>query len=180
MRQGISDDYQGLSEVVFRGCCTVAWVRGDSQGFSGFTQWVSWRSITRFCCATEAVNRGRRSPRRGTETQRFNESMQHGDQSTTQSRMKNPYQPQHEIDATIVVCPVVNSRGFVQLGGVSVQSNKVSHNVLHVFEILGLMVIRRMRLNLKEPSKNFLWRIFFGVFQSYGHCSWWSQVRTFF
>ena len=71
-------------------------------------------------------------PTRGTETQRFNESMQHGDQSTTQSRMKNPYQPQHEIDATIVVCPVVNSRGFVQLGGVSVQSNKVSHNVLRI------------------------------------------------
>ena len=70
--------------------------------------------------------------------------------------MKNPYQPQHEIDATIVACPVVNSRGFVQLGGVSVQSNKVSQRNTRIHVILGLMVIRWMQSNLNQV------RTFFG------------------
>ena len=36
-----SDDHQGLHEFGHGGCCTVVWVRGDSQGFKATdTQWV--------------------------------------------------------------------------------------------------------------------------------------------
>ena len=36
-----SNDHQGLHEFGHGGCCTVVWVRGDSQGFKATdTQWV--------------------------------------------------------------------------------------------------------------------------------------------